>query len=706
MINRHLDPDTILPTYMLYRLYEEINLAAYLDDPMCQKLASPYNGDWNKECASNMSLPSLSPSVACHILGTCMGLTCCVKNDLLKRTFQIYFELDPCSSKLSIGIEKVFLNTSLTDFKWGFDNYFSLQGIVRVMYNIEDLYTEKMYLISMKIMFCFESTPPECSENDQFTILKNTMLPKRFCDWSDHMSPSGCSNTAVLPEVEEPVSCLLSSECTYIECCVDVHFIPKSFMFYIHIDPCEYQLTVGIEQFYRNMSLINYRWGVTHDLWLVGVFHAAFNIRSFEGEKFLVVSLNISICFEEAQPCYLSVQILRNTRLPRRLCSWETNYSIKNFSLEKWKQSKYLNRDQPLPEYGLSLLFEELGISSFIRKGQCSQDIQKYRKDSRIKNGRLQQFSFGGIVNLLVIIDKIEKEPVYVMSLNVTVCTESNTPCEQNLVVLRNALFPILQCSSDLRFVDEKFSLVGWKAENNISRENLTDNEASRLFSDIGLSYYIKTLSCDRTKYPYTPSESGWNNMCGRIKSLPALTSTVRCSMDTSCTDITCCVDIPGMGRSLSLALSFDSCHYTMSLQLERFQKNISLLNYEWGNTLQYNLVGVLRVYLKIYDLQVEDKYMINFNISLCMESEGPCMITSPVLKDTKIPKSYCYSSTKPECSNKFQDNPMNEESVNCVMSSCYGFICCVNTPILSTSVQISWEIQECRNRINLQIEK
>lgn len=48
----------------------------------------------------------------------------------------------------------------------------------------------------------------------------------------------------------------------------------------------------------------------------------------------------------------------------------------------------------------------------------------------------------------------------------------------------------------------------------------------------------------------------------------------------------------------------------------------------------------------------------------------------------------------------------MNEESVNCVMSSCYGFICCVNTPILSTSVQISWEIQECRNRINLQIEK
>lgn len=71
------------------------------------------------ECAFNMSLPSLSPSVACHILETCLGITCCVENKFLQRTFQIYFELDPCSSKLSLGIENVFYNTTLTDFKWG-----------------------------------------------------------------------------------------------------------------------------------------------------------------------------------------------------------------------------------------------------------------------------------------------------------------------------------------------------------------------------------------------------------------------------------------------------------------------------------------------------------------------------------------------------------------------------------------------------------
>lgn len=68
--------------------------------------------------------------------------------------------------------------------------------------------------------------------------------------------------------------------------------------------------------------------GITHDLWLVGVFHASFNIESFPGERMYVVSLNISICFEDEKPCYLSVPILHNTRLPRRLCTWETKYYI------------------------------------------------------------------------------------------------------------------------------------------------------------------------------------------------------------------------------------------------------------------------------------------------------------------------------------------------------------------------------------------
>ena len=49
-------------------------------------------------------------------------------------------------------------------------------------------------------------------------------------------------------------------------------------------------------------------------------------------------------------------------------------------------------------------------------------------------------------------IDKIELEHAYLMSMNVSVCTESQQPCEQNYVVLNNVLLPILQCEWDTGF--------------------------------------------------------------------------------------------------------------------------------------------------------------------------------------------------------------------------------------------------------------
>ena len=56
---------------------------------------------------------------------------------------------------------------------------------------MEDLYTEKMYLVDMKAMFCYESRMPQCSVEDMFTILENSKMPKRFCDRSDHVISHG-----------------------------------------------------------------------------------------------------------------------------------------------------------------------------------------------------------------------------------------------------------------------------------------------------------------------------------------------------------------------------------------------------------------------------------------------------------------------------------------------------------------------------------
>lgn len=58
------------------------------------------------------------------------------------------------------------------------------------------------------------------------------------------------------------------------------------------------------------------------------------------------------------------------------------------------------------------------------------------------------------------IIKKIEKEHAYLMSMNITVCTDIHRPCEQTYVVLENALFPIVQCSPYAEFaVKSKYLL-------------------------------------------------------------------------------------------------------------------------------------------------------------------------------------------------------------------------------------------------------
>ncbi|VDI08522.1 Hypothetical predicted protein [Mytilus galloprovincialis] len=247
-----------------------------------------------------------------------------------------------------------------------------------------------------------------------------------------------------------------------------------------------------------------------------------------------------------------------------------------------------------------------------------------------------------------------------------------------------------------LRKKHAHFSLIDWKEENKISGEQLSENEASKLISDIGLSYYLKTKSCNSSNYPYMPSSSGWNNMCGRIQSLPALPSDIHCSLDTTCYNITCCTDILGVGRSLSIALSVDSCRYTVSLQMERLQRNISLMKYEWDFSLvswfsSYRLPLITAKEIppqwaitKLREDMGIEQYLIG---KLCNMD----LIQQPLMK---------------ECSNQFQDNPLDEDGVNCVMSSCYGFECCVDTPILNTSVQIAWEFLECRNTIHLHIEK
>ncbi|CAG2247494.1 unnamed protein product [Mytilus edulis] len=544
-----------LPSNILYQLYEETNIGHYFLDNKCSKSHYPYDSSWTKDCGMNMTLPMLPSDISCYITDTCTGIQCCVMNNLLQQTFEVSFLLDSCLNRISISIEKIQYNSTLLDFKWGTYHSFRLQGIVRVEYSIEDLYTERYYLVNMRISFCYESAMPECESQNQFIVLQNTKLPKQQCDWtSDFHSPgfsletwynqhslvpgsqlkdwmisellndlgislylntkqcsrhsslffpssNGCSSRVTLPDIPEPTSCYLDSSCTKVECCVDVDFIPYSFHTYLDIDPCKQMITVGIEKFHRNISLTNYQWGVQEEFWLAGVLRLSYKIDDFDGESQYLVSLNMSVCFESNKTCHMTAQILSNTWLKKTLCAWDNSYYISNFSLSTWLEKE--NMSVPLPSYGKMLLFEDTGLAPYLLNEECRADVTLFNR-TVLTNAEVQQFSLAGIVNIKLIIEYLEEKHSYLVSKNISICTESQGTCDQDYVILENTMLPVLQCSSDGGFVKE-----------------------------------------------VCPSTDGPENLSGPVS----------CNLDAACNKIRCCVDVEDLGRAMEVSMSLDHCN-------------------------------------------------------------------------------------------------------------------------------------------------
>jgi hypothetical protein len=65
--------------------------------------------------------------------------------------------------------------------------------------------------------------------------------------------------------------------------------------------------------------------------------------------------------------------------------------------------------------------------------------------------------------------------------------------------------------------------------------------------------------------------------------SLPALPGEVSCYIPDYCTGIDCCVDMPVVNRALNIYVLLDACNYTLSIGIEKWSFNLSLLDYDWG---------------------------------------------------------------------------------------------------------------------------
>ena len=70
---------------------------------------------------------------------------------------------------------------------------------------------------------------------------------------------------------------------------------------------------------------------------------------------------------------------------------------------------------------------------------------------------------------------------------------------------------------------------------------------------------------------------------CPSTLTLPTIRNTAACYIPSYCTGVSCCVEVPLVGRSFLVSALIDGCNMKLNLEIEKRTVNISLIGYTWG---------------------------------------------------------------------------------------------------------------------------
>ncbi|KAK3612536.1 hypothetical protein CHS0354_024513, partial [Potamilus streckersoni] len=562
-----------LTNHDLNNLFEETGVIDFLAESKCDIKPASLSQGWKNECPRKVELPSLNDHIRCKVADYCTGVKCCVYVPQISYSFSTYLFIDTCDLKLSIGVEKLKYNISLNDYQYGEVDSIQFFGLVRMDFTLHDLVGERKYLVSLNISTCLEARDL-CSMQE--VILKDVKLPKTSCEWGltdqkpdfslnewmnnrglsylpgSHLMTSASSalleylgielylrdypcqrmvapyhpsadgwtrectlNTTLLP-ISDPLSCVIPETCSAIECCLDVDLIGRSFNSHIQLDPCNFLLTVGIENFSFNVSLLDYEWGVEEKLWLGRLIRLDFRIFDLITEEKYLMTMKINLCYER-DICNISYTVLQNTKLSKLPCSRNSTFAIKDFSLSQWFKDHHL------------------------------------------------------------------------------------TP-----------------------------------------GSNISTLDSARLLQDMKLPEFLLDQPCSNVQSPFRSVDHGWSKECASNLTLNALPDQIRCSVPRYCTGVECCANVNALHRNFHTFLSIDPCSYKMQVGIERLKYNISLVDYDWGKLESIYLQGIIRLDYSIEDLPGKMEYLVNMNLSVCLEAKSACYLDAVIFDMAHLPKRIC----------------------------------------------------------------
>ena len=87
-----------------------------------------------------------------------------------------------------------------------------------------------------------------------------------------------------------------------------------------------------------------------------------------------------------------------------------------------------------------------------------------------------------------------------------------------------------------------------------------------------------------------------FSDSCEFSVDFPSLPSYMSCQLSSSCTQVSCCMNVSSIGRSFEMKLNIDPCTYSLTVGIENFDNKELLFDFDWGVLQHFWLFGLVRL--------------------------------------------------------------------------------------------------------------
>ncbi|XP_022102001.1 uncharacterized protein LOC110985344 [Acanthaster planci] len=714
-------------------ILEYLGLSKYISREPCVRPQVTQNG-WQRLCPRDVRLPRLPKNLVCTLPEKCLGFDCCLELPIPGITTistQVSFIFDPCNYRLSLSLGSWSLELQVLSYQWGQQEEVPVGKPITLSVTIDKLDAEESFRINLDISICIDS---DCTTTP---VLQDSLVPIPFCNLNasfqlpgdgsfaglarelagnvgelaiqaglqklgiqQYVSNQQCDMELLapsenkcpllrLPPPTNFLTCKIDDRCLGLTCCasLDLIFTQLSTTAWAVLDPCEFQLSVGLGSWSENLTLFEYDWGVDKVFDISDSVRIEYNVDKLTAQKEFLIDLSVVLCIDgSCRPIHL----LQAAHVPIPICNPNATFTLPGDGTI----SGYLESlGGQVTDAAIDLVLEYLNLKNFLSRNPCTLppalptgddscpvqfpdtppqllcrigsrctslhcclnlDIKVTQISSRAwfiidpcdytlsvglelwffntslfsyEWGTLESFMIGDALDVRFTIDKLDATKEYEVDLSFSFRIDG---VATDFPLMADQRIPIPICNANFSLeLPGDGSVKGFLKE---LGDNVGQAAIQLVLQKLNLQDVISGETCD------IPPASATD--CPMI-SLPFLENVVKCSIDNRCLGIQCCITLDFVITELMLSarLHLDPCNFQLFIAFENWNLNVTLFSYTWGKVETVDIGNAMAVSFTIDKLTARKVFSVTLNLMLCIDDT---CTTTPVLDRVWVPIPLC----------------------------------------------------------------